>query len=307
MSDDERHDRVVEARSPGGKAARAHPYERAVRSFLRLRGFRSDFLETEEGRLHVLHAAGTGTGPPLLAVHGFGSGGMPFGRSLLRLRSASRRVGVLESPGHGFSDVPAAPLTPGRWVDAVHHALDALGQGTFAPRPVLLGNSLGGALVLRYALAHPERVRALVLCSPAGAPLSPAELADLRRLFNLDSAGAAREFVRRLFAHPPWYIDAAAPEVRRRLTSPTLRGFLQAVDTDETFTAETLRGLKVPVLLLWGEGDRILPASGLTFFQSLASPHFTVEVAPRVGHCPQIERPAWLAERVACYLATLTP
>jgi pimeloyl-ACP methyl ester carboxylesterase len=239
----------------------------------------------------------------VLAIHGFGSGGMPFTRTLQRLRSVSRHVGVLESPGHGFSDLPADALTPETWLAAVHGALDAALEGPLRC-PVLLGNSLGGALTVRYALARPERLSGVVLCSPAGAPLSATELADLRRGFTLDSPAAAKAFVERLFARAPWYAPLAAPEVRRRMNRPHLRQFLETVGPESFLTAEDLAGLDVPTLVLWGEGDRILPSSGRDFFERSGPACLTVETAPDIGHCPQIERPDWLADRVARFLAT---
>lgn len=276
-----------------------------MRALFRLRGFRSDLLPSPVGRLHLFHAPGRGTAPAVLAIHGFGSGGMPFTKTLEALRATCRHVGVLESPGHGFSDTPTAALTPETWMAAVHGALDAAIDGPFAPKPVLLGNSLGGALTMRYALAHPERLSGVVLCSPAGAPLSETELLEVRRGFRLDSGAQARAFVARLFARPPWYTALAAPEVRRRMNRPHLRDFIDNVGPEAFLRADELSTLSVPTLVLWGEGDRILPPSGRAFYAEAGPACLRVESAPDIGHCPQIERPRWLAERVARFLVEL--
>lgn len=230
---------------------------------------------------------------------------MPFTKTLEALREKCRHVGVLESPGHGFSDTPGVALTPASWMAAVHLALDMAIAGPFGPRPVLIGNSLGGALTIRYALSRPDSLSGVVLCSPAGAPLSEAEIAEVRRSFRLDTGAQARAFVSRLFARPPWYSALAAPEVRRRMNRPHLRDFIENVGPEAFLQADELSTLEVPTLVLWGDGDRVLPASGRAFYAASGSACLHVETAPNIGHCPQIERPQWLASRVARYIDTL--
>jgi len=104
-----------------------------------------------------------GEGPPLVCLHAIGHGASDFAG--LRRRLAGRhRVIALDWPGHGSSDDDRVPASAGRYTVLLAGVLDALG----IERAIILGNSIGGAVAIRFAAAHPDRVRALVLANPGG-------------------------------------------------------------------------------------------------------------------------------------------
>jgi pimeloyl-ACP methyl ester carboxylesterase len=277
--------------------AEPHPLERAARQLWLRRGFRSEWRPSAAGRLHVLSAPGSGSLPGVVAVHGIGSGALPFLPVLQRLRPHVRSVAALESPGHGFSGEPEGPLTAASWQGAVHAVLDEL----TGDRPLLLGNSLGGALAFRYALRRPERLAALTLCSPAGAPLSEASLQRLRSRFSVPDTATARDLVRDLFARPPWYAGLIAPEITRRLRRPWVQGFLASIGPDDFLQPDEVATLSVPTLLLWGTGERLLPDEVVAWYRAHLPAAARIE-RPDTGHIPQVERPAWLADRLLAFL-----
>src|SRR4029450_12393306 len=91
--------------------------------------------------------------------------------------SARHRLILWEPRGHARSDSPEDPTrgTFAHWVLDLHDLLDHVGL----PRAVVGGLSLGGGIATRFALAHPERVRALIAVdssSAAGLPLSGGDL-----------------------------------------------------------------------------------------------------------------------------------
>jgi pimeloyl-ACP methyl ester carboxylesterase len=88
-----------------------------------------------------------------------------------RLQPHVRRLVAPDYPGHGFSGDAAGVVTPPALFEAMTAALDAL----LVEPAVLVGNSLGGAVAMQYATSRPDRVRALVLLSPSGAPFTPEE------------------------------------------------------------------------------------------------------------------------------------
>src|SRR6266542_4378080 len=174
-------------------------FERAGRFALHRSGFESRIVHTRAAPLHVYDAQGLGALPTTVVLHGIGSAATNFGSILSRLRRHARRVVAPDLPGHGFSAPPKDCLTPHVLFASITEALDRL-----VPEPmVLVGNSLGGALALRFALERPERVLALTLLSPAGARVSPAEWEELRRAFQIDSAAEARRLLRRLYHRAP--------------------------------------------------------------------------------------------------------
>jgi len=105
---------------------------------------------------------GRADGPPLVLLHGFTASSASF---LANIGPLSRRFTVIspELLGHGRSDAPdqPEPYGVGPTVGRLLQLLDELG----VERVLLCGHSLGGALALRFALDHPERVAGLIVIS----------------------------------------------------------------------------------------------------------------------------------------------
>jgi pimeloyl-ACP methyl ester carboxylesterase len=271
--------------------------ERAARVALRARGFRSRMIETSLAPLHVYDAQGRGPLPPIVVLHGFGSTAAAFAPLLVRLRSHCRRVLAPEAPGHGFSGQPLRPLTPEAWQGALLELLDReLDEPAF-----LFGNSLGGAVAIRIALDRPTAVRGLVLASPAGAPGEPGDFEAVVQAFKMTSAADARRFMGRLYHRAPWYTSLIASDVMESFSRPVLRDFLDTAKPDDLFAAQELRSLTVPILLIWGQSDRIFPSAHLSFFRSHLPAHATIEEPARLGHCPHIDDPGGLARRIVAF------
>jgi pimeloyl-ACP methyl ester carboxylesterase len=127
-------------------------------------------VEFEGGQLHVveLGAAATADEFPLVLIHG-ASGNLEDLRLAIGQRlAASRRVILVDRPGHGWSQRPGgvADASPARQAALIAAALDRIGAARF----VLLGHSLGGAVASALALAFPARVAGLVLLAPVTHP-----------------------------------------------------------------------------------------------------------------------------------------
>src|SRR6185295_10662271 len=114
-----------------------------------------------------LHLDVDGTGPTVLLAHGFGGSARNFGPQMRALKDGYRVVRY-DARGHGRSDAPTelSAYSPALFVDDMRRVLDEVGAQT----AVVGGLSMGSGIALRFALAHPARVRGLVLSAfPAGA------------------------------------------------------------------------------------------------------------------------------------------
>ncbi|HEY2374653.1 MAG TPA: alpha/beta fold hydrolase [Gemmatimonadaceae bacterium] len=116
-------------------------------------------------RLRVLES-GASTAEPVLLIHGWGACVYTFRFTLEALARAGRRALAFDLRGHGLSDKPVGrnEYATDELLGDVRELMETLGVA----RTDVLGHSLGGSLALRFALAHPSRVRRLALAAPVG-------------------------------------------------------------------------------------------------------------------------------------------
>ena len=267
--------------------------DRMLRNLLVGYGYRSQHLPTSVGRVHLFDRGGTGSLPPLLFLHGFGASALNFAPLLLALHDEVEHIWLPDLPCHGLSDTPEGGLSGDTLLTGVVEGL----HGAHDRPAVLVGTSLGGAVAVRYALRNRERVRGLVLVSPGGTPLSEEELETVRRHFQVPRHLDGVELVDRLRGHSSWTSHLFAPGLRARLSDPLLHDWLSAVTPEEFLSAEELGALDVPVLLLWGTEERLLPPSVLDFYVK-ALPQVTLETPEGWGHSPMLTDPTGVRRRI---------
>ena len=271
-----------------------------ARRQLNLIGFRSRWLPTAQGRLHVLDGWGQGEGAPVVLLHGLSASAVHFAPILRDLRGCARRVIALDMPGHGLSDRPRAALTGARLWDGVREGLDALDEPSF----VLLGSSLGGFAAVRYAGARPDRLAGLVLCSPGGAPLRGADLSAFKRRFSLRRHADGLGFVDAFLAERPAapVRHALAWGVRQTMADPAVRTLLASVGHDDFLTPDDLSRLKPPVYLIWGQREGLLPESSFAFYAAHLPTSAWIERPIDFGHTPYLDRPRAFVARMRTFL-----
>lgn len=257
----------------------------------------------------------------VVLLHGFGDTHATW-RKVVPELVRRHRVVALDLPGFGASRSIRGALLDGQ-VAAIEGVLDALGvDGPVA----IVGNSMGGAAALRFALAHPERTERVVAIAPAGLGVGvpiwwrmlSGQLLSLRLvLMALEVVpppfveSVARQIFLRLVVHDPARIDRATlRELGRRYR--TRRDVEDLYQLGHRLVAELASGtlleraeaLDVPLLVLWGRQDRMVPVE---HGQSLAAAvaRSRLEVLESCGHCPQIERPDLLLPLLESFLSPL--
>ena len=274
----------------------------AAHGAYRALGFRSRVLRAGQHNVHLYDRAGQGKGPPVLLIHGMGgnaAGFLPVVRAVLR---ASRRVVAVELPGHGRALLAQgqAPASMLECAQAVGLALSELGEPA-----VLIGSSLGGALSLYTAAALPAQVRGVVGLNPAGAPLLGAERQQVLDAFRGGGAEAGLAMNRRLYRKPPKLSWLFARDFGRHLGSAPVQQFVTELQQDVPgIDPEVLASLQQPVLILWGEDDKLLPASSVAWFRKHLK-NGSVELVPGAGHLPMVESSAPVAARIVRFLGEL--
>jgi pyruvate dehydrogenase E2 component (dihydrolipoamide acetyltransferase) len=242
---------------------------------------------TVEGRIIRHLRLGPDEGTPIVMIHGFGAdlSTWMFNQDAL---AADRPVYALDLPGHGGSSKEIDDASVAGLARTVRAYLDAAGIA----QAHLVGHSLGGAIAVEIALAEPERVTALTLVAPAG---FGAEIAGdfIAGFISETRSRKLRPVLEMLVANPDMVSADMVEDVLKfkRLDGATAAlGAVAAANfaggTQKTSLRDRLADLTVPVHVVWGEADRILPAAhaeGLP--ESVA-----VTRVPGAGHIAHMEK-----------------
>lgn len=262
--------------------------ERVTRAVLVRNGVESRHVDTSIARVHVYDAPGEGSRKPVVLLHGIGTSASPFAPILARLRKSSRRVLALDAPGHGLSSTPNRTLDPERLFESIAHVLDR----EIREPSVVVGCSLGGAMALKYAQQRPGNVAGLMLASPGGAPVDdPDERERFLRLFEVENLRDARAFLARLNHEVPWYGTLIGPDLIRLFKNPSVRSILRTVRPEHFFKPEDFSSLTMPIRVLWGRSDRVIPTCCLEFFKKNLPGHTVFDEPHGIGHSPHTESP----------------
>jgi pimeloyl-ACP methyl ester carboxylesterase len=271
--------------------------ERLAKRALNASGVHSRYADTSIAKLHVYDAPGRGDLPAVVVLHGISSSAAAYGPLIQKLRSRVRRVIAPDAPGHGLSGDPRAPLNPESLFASLTEALDA----HIDEPAVVFGCSLGGAMAINYALERAGRVRGLMLASPAGATMDANELERFLKTFQLTSRADASDFMARLYHRAPWYTPLIASELQKLFARPVITSFTSSVRPEHLFTAEKVGSLTMPVHLIWGRSDRLMPPSNLEFYRKSLPGHTVIEEPEGMGHCPHLDNPAALADTICAF------
>lgn len=282
-------------------------FDRAHLRLLSLRGYRRHRIATPAGRVHAISAKGRGK-KPLVVLHGLAAASHHYEGVLEGARDFASHVIGIDLLGHGLSDRPDTASFSGL-EEALITSIDAVLEQVSSRRAaVVFGNSLGGAAAVRYAHRRAERVAGLFLVAPGGAPLSSPERAELLGRFDLHSHDKALDFVDALFHRPHTFRQLLAWGTRRRFADPAIRALLDshgddALAADNSLGPAELAGLSMPVHLLWGDADRILPASSLGFFEEYLPSHATIERVSHFGHVPHMDHGPDVMARLRAFVS----
>jgi pimeloyl-ACP methyl ester carboxylesterase len=272
----------------------------AVRQGLKLRGARSEVLKLGPHALHHYIVEGERPdAPPALLVHGLGGSANGFFRTFYPLARRFSRVVAVDLPGHGFS--PASQLTLAEHPELLRLFLEKLFDR--ANPPLVVGNSLGAAVSATVASADPRAMRGLVMVCPAGAKVAPERMEALLKSFSeLRTDEQARAITRRLFHRTPLPLLLLPREMKKLYCNPTVQALVaDALLNGDSISPEVLRGVSIPLLLLWGASEKLLPFEGIEYFRSHVPAHAEVEIVNGFGHIPQLERPSEVVKRVIAF------
>jgi pimeloyl-ACP methyl ester carboxylesterase len=263
-----------------------------------------------------------GTGPPVLYVHG-GLGGAYEVVSILAALAETRRVLVVDRPGHGLAD----PYDY-RGIDLLDHGrtfLRGVVDALELPTVDVVANSLGALLSVAFALDAPGRVSRLALVGapfgimrrppllmlPLGLPLIGRPLG--RYLFSNATRDGSRKFFGHVLVEHPERVDDRLLDVDVAHTRRNVESLLSLIACiadwrrlgyrRELVLGERWRALTMPTLLVWPEHDAFgSPENG----EALVATNRNLRLVrlPGAGHLPWIDDPDTVLVEIEGFLAT---
>jgi pimeloyl-ACP methyl ester carboxylesterase len=239
-----------------------------------------------------------GEGQPLVLLHGSLSGiGTSFG-ALLPGLARSRRVIAVEQQAHGRTPDIDRPLS----IEQMAEDTAALLRHLDIERADVFGWSLGAGIALQFAIAHPELLRKLVLAS-----------------VTYDRAGFHPGLLDGIDALQPEMLDGTLWQQEYAAIAPNPDGWATLLEkvkqlngSFQGWTAEQVRSVEAPTLLVVGDSDIVRPEHAVEIFRLLGGgvegdsaglPRSQLAVLPGTTHTSIVTRDAWLVSMVDGFLA----
>jgi len=238
-----------------------------------------------------------GKGDPVVLIHGSGPGVTSYAnwRLVLPALAENFRVVAPDMVGFGFSERPTnIEYGVQTWADQVVGLMDTLEL----PKAHLVGNSFGGAIALRVATQHPDRVGKLVLMGSMGVPFPITE--GLERVWGYEPSFENMRKVLDVFAYSRDLVNDELAEVRYRgsiqpgfqesfaamFPAPRQR-WVEAMCTPE----DDIRRLPHRTLIVHGREDQVIPVQTSLRLMELID-NADLSVFSHCGHWSMIERTA---------------
>jgi pimeloyl-ACP methyl ester carboxylesterase len=257
----------------------------------------SQFVEVENGlRVHV-RDEGNRNAPAIVLLHGSNDSLQTWDPWVEKLER-NFRVIRMDLPGHGLT----GPHPKGNYSNAAFvSVIDAVAHKLSAGHFTLVGHSMGGGIALSYALGHPGKLDRLLLIDAAGGPVSEdvelpiafqvAKIPILSSLMNvITPRGFVEQSVRQSMVQQSVISDKMIDRYWELVRYPGNREGTGARfrATPFLFSSAQVHRLKMPILIMWGEGDTIFPlATGRWFAANM--PKAKLITYKGVGHLPMQE------------------
>ena len=252
-----------------------------------------------------VHAHVQGTGPDLVLIHGASGNSRDFSFSLMDTLAQTYRVIAFDRPGLGWSDpIGDAGIDPAEQARVLQAAAAVLG----VRQPIVLGHSYGGAVAMAWGLADPAGIGGLVIVSGATMPW-PGGLGPFYAITASGIGGAT--VIPAITAFAP---DARADDVIAGIFAPDAvpQGYAEYIGASLTMRRATLRanarqvgglkpyvtamaraypGLTVPVEIVHGTADTIVPSAVHAIPLSALLPQGNLVLMDGAAHMPHHTHP----------------
>lgn len=257
-------------------------------------------IEPVAGLRLVVNELGPPDGEPWVLLHGMASTSVSWAAVARRLGRGCRvLLPELSVLGGTESGHPSLNVQEGV------AAVAALIRSRLRGRPATVaGISLGGWIATRLTLAHPALVDRLLLVNCAGYRYQ--DWARIERLVRIDDLEGVDRLYQALFHRTPFALKLTRRGFLAAYRSPSVRHVIDTLRIEDSFDADDLRRLELPVGLIWADHDHMFEPEVARAMHA-ALPRGQLEMVPECGHGIQWERPRALIEATLRFRSETAP
>jgi pimeloyl-ACP methyl ester carboxylesterase len=268
------------------------------------------------GHAIAYQEAGPVEGPPIVLLHGLASDADTWDKAIAPLAGHGLRVFAVDLIGHGESDKPPSDYLLSDFAESLGEFLDALEIDS----ATLCGHSFGGAIAMFFGTRHPDRVERVVLVSAGGLgrEVHPVLRAAALPVAPVVLRAATHPWLRRLYGRPGLHralrltpdnvtnlrraARALGTEAGQASFFASLRGVI--APSGQRTASEEMRTFaeKVPMLLIWNEGDPVIPLAHARAHAARAKDASRLVIFPNRGHEPHRRNAQQFADEVAAFV-----
>jgi pimeloyl-ACP methyl ester carboxylesterase len=262
----------------------------------------SEFMPINGVKVHFRDQGIASDSLPMVLIHGTAASLHTWEPWVSELKE-SKRIITFDLPAYGLTGPNANHDYSQK---AYIEMLDSLLIKLKIKKCILGGNSLGGSVTWNYAIAHPEKIEKLILVDAGGYPLKSNsvplgfKLAKIPLLSNLLEYITPKAMIESSIKNVYFDPSKVSKELIDRYFELTLRAgnrkaFKERMVSSKNITglnntSELIKTIKVPVLVLWGDSDQLIPVeSAYKFHADL--PNDTLVILKNLGHVPMEEDP----------------
>ncbi len=237
---------------------------------------------------------------PIVVLHGWGLSATTFAPLIAELRSHGFPVWAPDMPGFGNTKIPERPLSLSDYVEFLSDYL----QTEKITDPIIIAQSFGGRVALKYQAAYPKNIRALILTGTPGFTPVPRKklllfvtIAKIGKLFFLiPFVSLLRDRVR------SWYYYRVGARDYYRAEG-CMRETFKRIVREELVTS--MKKVHVPTLLVWGANDVIVPTSIAKKMQETIT-RAKLIIIPNSGHGVSYKNPKEFVRTIYDFLCSFT-
>ncbi len=272
----------------------------------------SQFIDIGNGQTIHVRDEGPRGAPVVVLLHGSNSSLQTWDAWTVKLKTKFRVI-RMDLPGHGLTGPQPQHDYSVKAFDAV---VDAVTHTLGADHFTLVGNSMGGGIALGYAVRHPDRLSGLVLIDSAGAPeATPTALPIGFRIARTPVLNKVMNYITPRFVveksvHQSMAVQSIIDDkmVDRYWELLRYPGNRQATGERfqcgfETIDLATVKTIKTPTLVMWGEADTLIPFSAGQWFAKNI-PSATLVSYHGVGHIPMEENAGQSADDLIKWISS---